>query len=246
METNLNSNTKTVRLAASLFFFISLPMAIWSETYVPSKIFVSQNPVATAENLLANEFIFRTSIVGHVAGYMLFVFMLLLFYRVFRPVDKHLALLMILPALAQVPVVFIAEGLHFTALMTLKSDPRGTFDAARQHEVSYFLMRMYRYTMSPTKFFLGLSFIPFGMLIMRSGLAPRVIGILVVISGVSYVADSCCLFLLERANYQMIGPILRSMFIGFAVALVWFMIKGIRDITQKEHVIDKSNAMSHT
>lgn len=233
METNLNANSKTARLSASLFFLVCLPQAIWSEMYVSSKVFVAQDPVATATNLLANEFYFRSAIAGHISANLFFVFMMVLFYRIFRPTDKHLALLMLIPLLAQIPIVFISEVFNYAALMTLKSEARSTFDVAQQQETSYFLLRMYRYTLGPTKFFLGLSFIPFGMLILQSRFAPRVIGILVIISGVGYVADSCCYALMERSSYVMAGPVLRSMFVGFMLALLWFIVIGVRDYSNK-------------
>jgi hypothetical protein len=220
-------NSKTARLAASVFF-LSLPLALWGLMYVPPRIFVPQDPIATTNNLLSNEFIFRTATVSHLASFLCFVFMMLMFYRLFRPVDKHLTRLMIVPVLAHIPIVFVFEIFNYAALMILKSEPRPTFDAAQQQEVVYFLLRMHRYGMGPTKFFLGLSFIPFGMLVLRSGFAPRIIGVLLIIAGAGYVADSCSYILLERSAYLMIGPYMRSAFLGFVIALLWFLVRGVR------------------
>lgn len=221
-------NSKTARLGASLFFF-SLPLALWGEIYVPSKIFVPQDPVATTNNVLSNEFIFRTAIVCHLASTIFFVLMMMIFYRLFRPIDKHMTRLMIAPVLSLIPIVFILEIFNYTALMFLKNEVRLTFDAARQQEVAYFLLRMNRYGIGPTKFFFGLSFIPFGVLVLRSGFAPRIIGILVIIAGAGYVADSCSYILLERSDYLMLGSFLRSTFLGFMLALLWFLIKGVKN-----------------
>src|SRR5687768_6104667 len=55
-------NSKTARLAASVFF-LSLPLALWGLMYVPPRIFVPQDPIATTNNLLSTEFIFRTATV---------------------------------------------------------------------------------------------------------------------------------------------------------------------------------------
>ncbi|MCW5912456.1 MAG: DUF4386 domain-containing protein [Cyclobacteriaceae bacterium] len=231
METTLTSNSRTARLAASLFFFVCVPLSLWETNYVHSKIFVPQDPVTTAANLLSNEFIFRASIVTHLAGFLIFVMMVLLFYRVFRPVDKHLSRLMLVSILAQVPVVFVFEVFNFTALMILKSEPRSTFDVAQQQEAAYFLMRMPRYGTGAGmgKLFLGLCFIPFGMLVFRSGFAPRIIGILLIIGGVGYVADCCISILLQRADYVMVRSFLMYTTVGYALALLWFLVKGVRE-----------------
>lgn len=231
MEATLNPNSKTARLAASLFFFLCIPLALWDQFYVPRKIFVPLDPVATANNLLSNEFIFRASIVTHLFGILIFALMIMLFYRLFRPVDKHLSRLMLVSILAQIPVVFVFEVFNFMALMILKSEARVTFDAAQQQEAAYFLLRMPRYAVGAGmgKLFLGLCFIPFGMLVLRSGLTPRIIGILLIIGGVGYLADCCIAVLLQRADYVMVRSYLMYTTLAYILALLWFLVKGVRE-----------------
>jgi hypothetical protein len=229
MEPTLTSNSNSARLAAFLFLFVCLPTAIWSDMTVPSKIFVAQDPSATANNLLANESLFRTAMVVRLGGYLVFVFMMMLFYKVLRAVDSFLALLMLLPIIAQIPVVFFAEVFSNAALMTLKGNAPFGFETAQQHEMSYYLLRWRHYITGPTKFFIGLSFVPMGILILRSGLAPRLIGVLLLISATGYIVDSACYFLLQRAEYLTVSPWLKSMFLGFMISVVWFLIKGVRN-----------------
>lgn len=229
MDSTLSSKSKTARIAASLFFFLCVPLSIWESKYVHSKIYVSQDPAATAHNLLSNEFIFRTSIVSHLIGTMIFILMILLFYRLLRPVDKHLSRLMIVPLLAQIPIVFVLEVLNFTALMTLKSEPRPTFDVVQQQEVAYFLLRTHRYGFGADKIIFGLCFIPFGLLVIRSGFAPRIIGILMIIGGAGYVADTSLYILLQRADYLIVQSFKLYSSVGYALGLLWFLIKGVRE-----------------
>ena len=137
---------------------------------------------------------------------------------------------MLVPALAQITIVFILEILHYTALMILKSEPRPTFDVAQQQEAAYFLLRMYSYGggIGIGKLFIGLCFIPFGMLVFRSGFAPRIIGVLLIIGGVGYVADCCISILLQRADYLMVRSFLKYTTLAYILALLWFLIKGVR------------------
>ncbi|MBN8651470.1 MAG: DUF4386 domain-containing protein [Cytophagales bacterium] len=227
------SNTKTARLASALFFFVCVPMSLWDQTYVLGKVFVPQDPVATSVGLLSNEFLFRTAIVSHLAGFIIFAFMILLFYSIFKSVDKHLSRLVIFSLLAQVPVVFVFEVFNYAALMVLKTEARPAFDAAQQQEVAYFLMRLPRYATGAGmgKLFLGLCFIPFGMLVFRSKLAPRIIGMLLIIGGVGYVADCCIAILLQRADYVVVRSYLIYTTVCYALALLWFLVKGVRNQT---------------
>ncbi len=229
MEVTSESNNRTARLGAALFFFLCVPLSLWESNYVHSKIFVAQDPMATANNLLSNEFIFRTSIVTHLIGTFIFTLMVLLFYRLLRPVDKHLSRLMVIPILAQIPIVFVFEALNFTALMTLKAEARPTFDVAHQQEVAYFLLRAHRYGFGADKIIFGLCFIPFGMLVFRSGFAPRIIGILMIIGGAGYVVDTSLYILLQRADYLTVQSLKLFSSASYALSLLWFLIKGVRN-----------------
>jgi len=229
MESNLSIN-KTARLAASLFFFVPIPLYLWDQIYV-SQVFVPLDPVTTATNLLSNEFAFRFSMVSHLAGNLAIVFMVMLFYSIFRPVDKHLSRLMLFPVLAQFTVIFVFEVFNYSALMVLKSDARSTFCCAQQQEAAYFLLRMTRSATGAGmgKLFMGLCFIPFGMLVLRSGFAPRFIGILLIIGGAGYVVDCCIALLLQRPVYVMVRSYLMYTTLCYFAALLWFLVKGVRN-----------------
>ena len=228
MEEAPESYSRTVRIATSLFFFVCVPLSLW-ETNVQAKIFVIQDPVATANNLLSNELLFRTSIVSHIIGTSIFTLMVLLFYRLLRPVDKHLSRLMIVPILAQISIVFVLEAINFTALMTLKAEARTTFDLVQQQEATYFLLRIHRYVFGADKIIFGLCFVPMGILVFRSGFAPRAIGILIIMGGVGYVADTCLYVLLQRADYLIVQSLKLYSSVCYALAFLWFLIKGTRN-----------------
>jgi hypothetical protein len=223
------SNILTARLAAALFFFVCIPLFFWEQNYVRSKIFVAQDPVATANNLLSNEFIFRAATVSHLAGTITYSLMMMLFARLFRHVDQHLTRLMIAAMLVQVPIVLILEFFNIGALMTLKSETRPGFDVGQQQEAAYFLLRMYRSGMGTGKLFYGLSLIPFGMLVLKSASTPRIIGILLVIGGVGYIGDFCIYVLLQRPDYLLVRSFLMYSYVTYMLALLWFLVKGARE-----------------
>ena len=221
----------TARIAAAQFFFLGMPLSLWGQSYILSNLFVPQDPVATANNLLSNEFLFRISIISHLTDTIFFVLMMLLFYGLLKPVNKFLSRLMLASALAQFPIVFVLEVLHFTALMILKTDTRLTFGPAQQQEAAYWLMRIHGYGagVGMGKLFLGVCFIPFGMLVYRSGFAPRIIGILLIIGGVGYIADCFTAVLLQRNEYIMVRQFMRYTALCYIVSLLWFLVKGVRE-----------------
>lgn len=224
----METNSRSVRIASSLFFFVCVPLSLW-ETNVQSKIFVLNDPVATAGNLLANEFNFRTTMVSHFIGTVAFTIMVLLFYQLLKDVNRPVSRFMVVSIIAQLAIVFVMETVNFTALMTLKAEARPTFEVAQQQETAYFLLRLYRLTFGADKIIFALFFIPMGILVLRSAFAPRVIGILILAGGVGYVADTCFYILLQRADYLTVSSVKLFSSGSYSLALLWFLIKGVRN-----------------
>lgn len=227
METKLETNPNLARVAAATFLFVCMPTSIWSQTYVLSKLFVAQDPAATAANILSNEFSFRMALVLNLAGSLVFAWMTFTMYRIFEPVNRTLGLMMALPIAAQVAVAFLLESINFTALTVLKSEPRPGFGVADQQEAAYLLLRLYRASLSCDKIVLALSILPWGALVWRSGIVPRIFGVLLIISGIGYVLDTITGLLLDRSIVVVIRPYLRGAFVGYIATMLWLLIRGV-------------------
>lgn len=70
MEDQIPSLKKTGRLAGLLSFFWTLT-GIYGLMYLPSQTIVRGDAVATANKILANEFLFRTGIINDLIGSVL-------------------------------------------------------------------------------------------------------------------------------------------------------------------------------
>lgn len=228
MEGTLNANNKTARQAAVVYFLLVL-VASFGMGYVPSKIIARDDVVATANNILANEFLYRTGILCHLISTTAITVMVLMLYRLFRPVDKHLSRLMVVPVLIQLPIVFLLECFHIAALMTLKGQPWMTLNLAERQEFSYFLLRMHGYGIGAAQLFWGLWLFPFGMLIKRSGFIPHLFSVLLILNGIGYVTEACAYVLLQSSDYLLVRQFARYTFIGLPLTMLWFLVKGVHE-----------------
>jgi hypothetical protein len=136
---------------------------------------------------------------------------------------------MMIPVLAQVPIVFVLELFKFTGLMVLKGGALMTLAIEQKQEFAYLLLRMQGYGIGTSQLYWGLFFIPFGMLVYRSGLVPRIFGVLTVITGIGYVGDTSAFILLQRPDYLIVRPFIMSTFIGGMLTLLWFLVKGVKE-----------------
>src|SRR4051794_21826277 len=62
-------------------------------TYMLTRVFVRNNPAATAAKLLGAETMFRLGMVSELFALAMFVASAILLYAVFKPADRHVALL---------------------------------------------------------------------------------------------------------------------------------------------------------
>ena len=114
-ETNPN---KIARIAG-LLYTMMIPLGLFGIMYVPSFLIVPGDAATTANNILASVSLFRLSIVTALIVQIGHVFVVLLLYKLLRPVNENLAVLMVLFLLISVPVTMLNELNHFVVLLSL-------------------------------------------------------------------------------------------------------------------------------
>ena len=185
---------------AGLLYLLIVATAWIGLLYVPDALFVTDDPTATANRIRASEWLLRAGIASEIFHQAVQIFLLMALYRLFEPVDKALAqLLVVLGALISVPIVFFNLLNEVAALMLagdtrfLAAIPRDQLDA-----LSYLFLKLHSRGITIASIFWGLWLFPFGLLVIRSGFIPRVLGILLLIAGGAYVVDSMTTLILPQ------------------------------------------------
>jgi hypothetical protein len=104
----MNSTKQTARIAGVLYL-VNGVTGFFSIIYVPSRLMVSGNPAASAQNILASERLFRLGIVSELICAVEFIFLLWVLYRLLGGVNKTHASLMVIVGLAFVPIMCVRE-----------------------------------------------------------------------------------------------------------------------------------------
>src|SRR5688572_20458459 len=102
MENEIASRKNIARLAG-LLYLVWIITGLFNMFYVTSKINTKGDAVSAAQNILANEFLFRTSIVNGLISSTIWVFMVLVFYRLFKSVHERQAKLLVALVIVQIP-----------------------------------------------------------------------------------------------------------------------------------------------
>ena len=132
----MNPIEKTARIAGLLYLVNGLT-GFFSIIYVPSRLIVTGNAAATANNILASERLFRVGIVSELVCAAEFVFLLSVLYRLFGNVNKTYASLMVILGLLQIPIMFVNALNEIAALALLRdADFRAVFDQPQRQALA--------------------------------------------------------------------------------------------------------------
>lgn len=220
---------KLARIAGGLYLTIVF-CSFWGIMYVPSQIKVKNDPAATMNNLIQHEFLFRSGISSQLLCFVVFIFLVLTLYRIFKNIDNPRATLMVVFVLVQIPVIFLAEAFNIAALMIAKGHLLQSFELAQRQDFVHFLFKTYNYSIATLMIFWGLWLIPFGQLVVKSGYLPRIIGILLIAGGWAYIVESVDYILLD----EKLAPLTDYTSTLYSVAelstVAWLLTKGIKEV----------------
>ena len=195
----MNSTKQQARVAGFLYLILALIAPI-GLLYVPGKLIVSGNATATADNIRASEWLLRIGIASELIHQVIAVFLVLALYRLFKAVNEtHAKQMVILGALVSVPIVFVNVLNDIAALVLVSgADFLSVFEKPQLDALAYLFLRLHGQGFAVASIFWGLWLFPFGMLVIRSGFIPRVLGVLLMIAGVAYLANAFATFILPR------------------------------------------------
>ena len=101
----MEPSKKTARIAGILYLIVVIT-GIVSLGYVPKQLIVWEDKVATFNNILKNESLFRLGIFSSVICYLAFIFLPLVLRELFKTVNKFVANVMVVSVLVSIPISF--------------------------------------------------------------------------------------------------------------------------------------------
>src|SRR5262249_44724669 len=179
---------------------------------------------ATASNILAHASLFRLSIVSALIDQMVFILVVLALYQVLKPVNKNMAVLMVIFLLLSVPIAMLNELNNVAVLFLLSgTDSLKAFTADQLHALVPFFLDLHALGLN-IAFLAGSPWLfPMGYLVFKSGFLPKLLGVLLLINGFGYLIDSFAALLFPNLNVNIVQ------FTGWVevVFALWLLIKGV-------------------
>jgi hypothetical protein len=223
----MHPTDKAARVAGAIYLSLVLT-GPFSLIYLPNKLYVRGNAAATANNVLAHEMLFRLGIVAELIGTVIFIFLVMALYRLFRGVNATHASHMVALVLVSAAVGFMNVLNNIAALILFRgAEFLAVLEKPQRDALAMLFLRLHGQGNVINEIFWGLWLFPFGVLVMRSGFLPRILGILLIVNGFAYVAVSLTTLLLPAYS----SLLNRFAFIpetGELWIMLWLLIKGAK------------------
>ena len=216
---------KTARIAGFLYLILA-PLTAFPLFYVSSSLVEPGDAAATANNIMASEWLFRSGIASDSVVFLIEIVVTVLLYALLRQVNKTLSLVAAFSRLAMAVIQGINLLNHFTVLLLLGGAGYLTvFEPDQLHALASLFLNVHEYGALIWSTFFGLHLFFLGYLVFKSGYIPRILGVLLIIASLCYLIQSFGNILLPK--YEEIFAWFGYLSIIETAFPLWLLIKGV-------------------
>jgi hypothetical protein len=214
-------------MAGILYLVMSIVMIV-SFMYIPATFIVSGDAAATARNITEREPIYRLGILGAVVSHILFIFVVLTLYNLFKDIDRKQARLMVV--LVCVGVAAELVNLINRAAPLLLLSGADYLSAFTKPQLEALALGFIRLNSTLGQFLLalwGLWLIPFGNLTIKSRFFPKILGILLYATGAAYMT-SCVTAIAFPEYMSAVSRVVFPLYFGELGIVFWMAVMGAK------------------
>lgn len=222
----MRANANPGRVAGLLYLLLmAAPLRL---IYIPAKLFVKGDATATANNIAAHEMLFRMGMVSDLVVGVGLIFVVLAFYRLFKGVDRALAVqVILLGGVLPGCIYFLNVANDGVALLLARGEPfLDAFDTPQRDALAMLFLRLHGQVVVAAELLWGLWLLPLGWLVYRSRFLPRFIGAWLLLNGIAYVA-ACAVGLLAPQYTQILSRLSFPAMFGEVALMLWLVIRGV-------------------
>ena len=178
---------KLARLAGFLYLIV-IVTSLFSLLYVPSQLIVSGDAFSTFNNIKANESLLRYGIASWLFGQIAFLLLPFVLYKLLKHINRDMAALMVVFVVVGV-TLSLSSVMHRLDALTLlgNSTYLQAFSPEQLQAKLMLALKAYSNGMLITQMFWGLWLFPFGYLVFKSKILPRILGILLMAGCFGYL-----------------------------------------------------------
>lgn len=225
----MSSTKAKARLAGVLYLVMGIP-AYFSLMYVPHVLYVRGDATATMRNIMNAESLFRLGILSELVSQTIFIFLVLVFYDLFKDVDRKQARLMVILVAVAVAIEFVnCINLIAPLILLGGADYLSVFSKPQLDGLAFTFLKLRDNGIDVVSLLWGLWLLPLGILVIKSRFMPRVLGALLIVACVGYIAGSVTAIMWPIRMHMVSMFSLPLGGLGELSLVVWLLIMGVKE-----------------
>jgi hypothetical protein len=216
----------SLRTTALIAGFVSLAMVLFApfaELYAYRALVIPGNAPATVSNLIVHQTLFAMMIISYAITFIGDIIVAWALYVLLKPVNLYLSALAAIFRLVFSIIAMVAL-LNLANAFRLANSPEylKIFSLHELQAQIMFSLNTFRYGFHFALIFFGIYLGLLGYLVWQSKYIPRIMGLLLIISGLGYFTSSIQPYLFPNINVSFTV----YTFYGEVIFIFWLMIKG--------------------
>ncbi len=218
-------STREMRLSGLCYLAI-MGLGVWSEIWVRGSLVVAGDAAATAHRIAEQPLLWRSALVADLAMQVLDLPVIVMMWRLLRPVNEPLALTATGLNLVQTAVL-VANRVQLLAALELLTGgvPAAAFAPPQREALAMLAVQLHSQGFGIGLIFFGTACVIRGAVIARSRVLPRVLGGLLALAGVAYLTNSLALLLAPDLARQLFPAVLLPAFVGELAVALWLTLR---------------------
>ncbi|KQW51639.1 MULTISPECIES: DUF4386 domain-containing protein [unclassified Roseateles] len=207
---------------AGLCYLAIIALGLWAETHVRGSLVVPGDAAATAERIAANPQLWRLGLVADLLMQLLDLPVIVVLWRLLRPVNETLALTATFLNLVQTAVL-VANRVQLLTTLDLLTSPAiaAAFLPGQREALAMLAVQLHGQGFGIGLIFFGFACVIRGWLIARSGLLPRALGWLLLVAGLAYLLNSFALLLAPAFAKLLFPAVMLPVLVGELAFALW-------------------------
>jgi Domain of unknown function (DUF4386) len=223
----VNSGNTKARQAGLVYLLLAITGS-FSDLYIPGTIVVPGDAAATASHITAAGLAYRLGVLTGIASDILFLVLALELYDLLKDVDRKQARLMVV-LVSVGAAIGLANRMNQMAPLVLLSgaDFLSVFSRPQLDALALAFLRVRSNGTSVAMVFWALWLFPFGVLVIKSRLFPRLLGVLLIVGCFAYLTVSITAIVLPSYSGVVSQFAMPFFAVGEVSMIIWLLVKGV-------------------
>ncbi len=217
----------TAHVAGSIYLAFAVLSAL-GYLYLPRQFAVPGDPIATIHRMSERAALFRLGMLSNLVGQFLFIYLVVELYELFKGVDRRLARQMVALVLVGVAATIVEIAIHAAPVVLLgRTDFLTAFTSEQLDALTLAFIRVGNGLSQIVVGFWGVWLIPFGLLTIRCGFLPRLLGYLLLLAALGYIV-TCVTSTAFPAQLPVVSKLVFPLAFGELPIIFWLAFAGAK------------------